>query len=93
MRSAGWRCDGDAAGARICYSRWEAFPPRGDGNDPGLAGLEKEAAMARDLGQCDMAWCENDARLQCQYCLRYVCDADARRIEGIVCAECASKGF
>ena len=49
--------------------------------------------MARDLGQCDMAWCENDARLQCQYCLRYVCDADVRRIEGLVCAECASKGF
>jgi hypothetical protein len=46
-----------------------------------------------DLGQCDMPWCDKPARLQCQYCLRYVCDDDARRIEGIVCAECANKGF
>jgi hypothetical protein len=49
--------------------------------------------VAKDLGQCDMPRCENPARLQCQYCQRYVCDACARRIEGIVCAECASKGY
>ena len=44
-----------------------------------------------DFGQCNMPWFENPARLQRQYCIRYDCDEDARRIEGIVCTECDKK--